>query len=362
MSGEISIQLNGALSDGRRPSFAYDFEAAIPVSGITVVFGKSGSGKSTLLRCIAGFQPSLGTLTFGDTVWQDKHHSVRASQRRIGYVFQRQQLFPHMSIAENLRFSESRRGGEAPPLAREDLIDLFQLDHLLSAMPNRLSGGEQQRVAIVRALLNAPRLLLLDEPLSALDQERRQQVISCLLTVARSAALPMIYVSHSLREASALANHLLLVDQGSVTTSAASSEILTDVRSVLATRPDANAIVDGVITEIDTRWQLAKLRAREISLWMPTNQHMVVGEAARALIPAANVSLTKHRDDSGSMLNQLDAEVTDIIQSDHSAHVTVRLLVGQTILLAQITKRSLELLGLHPGMLIVAQVKALAVQ
>ncbi|MDE2310249.1 MAG: molybdenum ABC transporter ATP-binding protein, partial [Betaproteobacteria bacterium] len=209
-------------------AFVLDVDLELPARGITALFGPSGSGKTTLLRCIAGLERTTdGLLRVHDEVWQDGANFLPAHRRPLGYVFQEASLFPHLSVRRNLEYGMRR----IPPVERkvqsEQVVELMGLSRLIERDPAHLSGGERQRVAIGRALLSSPRLLLMDEPLSALDVASRQEILPYLERLHGELEIPVIYVSHALDEVARLADHVVMLEQGCVIASGAPSEILT---------------------------------------------------------------------------------------------------------------------------------------
>ena len=184
-------------------SFHLDVDVDVPAAGITAVFGQSGSGKTTLLRCLAGLERSpTGFMRVGDDVWQDesRHRYEPISRRRIGYVFQEPRLFPHLSVRSNLTYGFNRTPVPDRRLSVEQVVDVLGIAHLLDRRPHKLSGGEQQRVAIGRALLTSPKLLLLDEPLSSLDSQRKREIMPFIQGLYKELNIPVVYVTHSLHE------------------------------------------------------------------------------------------------------------------------------------------------------------------
>ena len=199
------------------PTFHLQVKASVPAEGITVVFGPSGCGKTTLLRCLAGLERSpTGFLSLGEQVWQDESNNLflPLSQRPVGYVFQEPRLFPHLSVRSNLLYGWKRTPAPERRISLDQVVAILGLDSLLERRPTHLSGGEQQRVVIGRALLTSPRLLLMDEPLSSLDVQRKREIIPFIQRLDREFLIPIIYVSHALHEVVQLAKTLLLLKEG----------------------------------------------------------------------------------------------------------------------------------------------------
>jgi molybdate transport system ATP-binding protein len=204
-----------ASFQGRLGAFALDATFSVPDQGVTVLFGPSGSGKTTILRCLAGLARLGGRLEVSGEVWQDAGHFTPVHRRRVGYVFQDAALFDHMSVRGNLLYGR-RRAGLGPDATFDHLVELLGLNGLLERTVGNLSGGERQRVAIGRALLAAPRLLLMDEPLASLDGDRKDEVIPYLEALKREASIPVIYVTHDVAEAARLADRTLWINDGRV--------------------------------------------------------------------------------------------------------------------------------------------------
>lgn len=210
----ISVALAARLS----PAFAIDVALDLPADGVTCLLGPSGSGKTTVLRALAGLERLPGTIRFGETTWQDRTTFLPPHRRQVGYVFQGAGLLPHLSVAGNLDYAAKRR--PSGPLERSEVIDRTGIAHLLDRMPARLSGGEAQRASIARALLAQPRLLLMDEPLSALDTSSRRELVDHLAALFTAIPVPVVYVTHDESEAERLASRIVRIDAGGVVGSA----------------------------------------------------------------------------------------------------------------------------------------------
>jgi molybdate transport system ATP-binding protein len=236
----------------RRGDFTLQAAFAAPTPGITALFGRSGSGKSTLVDIISGLlSPDEGEVRLGDTLLTDTRlsASLAVERRRIGYVFQDARLFPHLSVTGNLRYGAERAGPDTPVIVFDEVVSLLGLSGLLQRRPNGLSGGEKQRVALGRALLSQPQLLLLDEPLGSLDLARRQEVLPYLEALRDRLLIPMVYVSHEFEEVLRLATHLVLLDAGRVVLEGPVTEVSLrpELRSIVG--PDlTGAVLEGVVT------------------------------------------------------------------------------------------------------------------
>ncbi len=347
-------------------AFVLDVDLPLPGRGVTALFGPSGCGKTTLLRAVAGLvRPQPGRVVIGDQVWQDAAASVwlPTHRRALGYVFQEASLFSHLSVQGNLDFGEKRVPAPERRIALDQAIELLGIGHLLSRRPSQLSGGERQRVAIARALATSPRLLLMDEPLAALDAARKAELLPYFERLQRELHIPILYVSHSLDEVARLATHLVLLDAGRALASGPTGELLTRLDLPLAHGDTASAVVEGELAAIDSDWNLLEVRFAGGAL------HCVqaagspprrIGERLRLRVLARDVSLTLAPAQDTSVLNVLPARMRALTH-DGAAQTLVSLDVGDTTLLARITRKSTHALGLMPGQWVFAQVKGVAV-
>jgi molybdate transport system ATP-binding protein len=339
-----------------RGSFTLDVALNLPAQGLTAIFGPSGCGKSTLLRAIAGLEPlAHGPLCIAGEHWQTAHMRLPAHRRAVGMVFQHSALLPHLNVDANLRYGWRRAGASAALLAQ--WIERLQLAPLLLRKPASLSGGERQRVALARALVTAPKLLLLDEPLSALDAARRAEILPFLEAVRREAGIPMVYVTHAIEEVARLADHLVLMDAGTITASGDVLALLNRDDLPLALREDAGVVWEADVCERDAHGLLA-LRTAAGLLYAHGDAHPP-GTRLRVRIQARDVSLALQRHDDSSLLNLLPATLL-ALEDLPGGQVQARLDAGGTPLLARISHRSLERLALQPGMTLWAQIKAVA--
>lgn len=342
-----------------RGDFRLEVDLKMPSKGITAVLGPSGSGKTTLLRAIAGLDHHPGGfLQLDDRVWQNETQFVPTHERALGYVFQEASLFAHLTVKGNLDYGVRRVPQAERRVSLEQAIELLDIRRLLRRSPETLSGGERQRVAIARALAVSPRLLLMDEPLSNLDQERKQEVLPYIESLHASLEIPVVYVSHSQDEVARLANELVLLDTGRVTASGMIQEMLTRLDLPLAHVGDAATIVEARIAEHDEEYDLTHLDFAGGRITVPLAA-MHVGERTRLRLHARDVSLTLEHQSSTSILNIFPATV-DEIADEGSAQVTVRLNAGGVPLLARITRKSAVDLDLRAGKPVFAQVKSVA--
>ncbi|MBP7547002.1 MAG: molybdenum ABC transporter ATP-binding protein [Corallincola sp.] len=354
----MSLDIRLAL---QRPGFSLNAELTLPGRGVTALFGPSGSGKTSLLRAIAGLERASGRVTINDQCWQDDHRQLwrPVHQRPLGYVFQEASLFAHLSVRANLEFGYRRLAPSARQLHPEAVIDWLDLAPLLGRPSAGLSGGERQRLAIGRALLTSPRLLLMDEPLSALDKPRRAEILPYLERLHASLEIPVLYVSHDSEEVVRLADQLVLLEQGRVVASGATQQLLADPALAAHFGDDAGVLWQGRVHCHDDLYQLTRLQVAAGSLWVsrrPESQ----GEQLRLQIRARDVSVALSRATDSSISNLLPATLVSLNACADPGHLQLLLDAGGEPLLARISRRSAALLGLKPGLALWAQIKAVA--
>ena len=342
------------------PGFALDVDLVLPGRGVIAVFGPSGSGKTTLLRCVAGLQRVVnGQLTVNGDTWQDGAYFRSPHRRALGYVFQEASLFPHLTVRGNLDYGMTRIPAGERKVSLDRAIELLGIGELIERKPAGLSGGERQRVAIARALLTSPRLLLMDEPLAALDLARKQEIMPYLETLHTELEIPILYVSHSPDEVGRLADHLVVLDAGRAAASGPMMETLARLDLPIRLGEDAGVVLEGRIAERDERWRLARVNCSGTDFWIRDSGH-AVGHAVRVRILARDVSIALSHTTNSSILNIIAATVLEIGDDNHPAQVLVKLKLGASPVLARVTRRSVELLGLAPGSKAYAQIKAVA--
>ena len=346
------------------PGFDLDVDLRLPGRGVTALFGPSGSGKTTCLRCFAGLEKfAKGYIEINGEVWQDSSAQifVPTHKRAIGYVFQEASLFAHLTVRGNLDYGWQRISKSGRQVQRDVACELLGIGHLLDRRPANLSGGERQRVGIARALLTSPRLLLMDEPLAALDSLRKREILPYLERLHDELEIPIVYVSHAHDEVARLADHLVVLDQGKLRASGPLAETFARLDLPTALSDDAGVVVEGRVCGFDANYQL-------LSLKLPNSQLMVrvahaalpMGSRLRFKVQARDVSLSLRGDEPSSILNRLPVTVTDRVIADNAAHVLVRLDAAGTALLARITRYSSDLLELAPGKVLWAQIKSVA--
>jgi molybdate transport system ATP-binding protein len=347
--------------DIRRGDFTLTVDLDLPGQGITALFGPSGSGKTTVLRAIAGLERAAGAyVAVKDEVWQDEANGVFVPphRRALGYVFQEASLFAHLSVRANLEFGMKRVPAHERLFSPDTVAGLLGIDHLLARRPEGLSGGERQRVAIARALLASPRLLLMDEPLAALDLGRKQEILPYLERLHDELAIPIIYVSHAPDEVARLADHLVLLDGGRVAASGPIGETLARADLPPAFADDAGVVLDTILEghEPDA---LSRLAFAGGVLYVGQRKE-AIGSRLRCRIHARDVSLALTRPAGSSIVNLLPASVTAVAATDTPGHVLVQLRVGDSPLLARITARSRRELEIAPGSEVWVQIKGVA--
>lgn len=343
-----------------RPGFTLDVDLTLPGRGVTALFGPSGSGKTSLLRLIAGLERVReGRLVMKGEVWQDGRRALPVHKRPLGYVFQEASLFPHLTARANLEYGLRRAAEPLDGPALAQLIDLLGIDHLLDRYPHALSGGERQRVAIARALAVRPRLLLMDEPLSALDHARKQEILPYLERLHDALDIPVLYVSHAADEVARLADHLVVLQAGRVVAEGPLAETLARLDLPVRLGDEAGVVIEAQVSERDENWHLIRVDFAGGQFWTRDSGHPV-GAHVRVRVLARDVSIALERSLDTSILNTLPAVVEAIAEDEHPALALVRLRLGPTPLLARLTRRSVQGLGLEPGRVVIAQVKAVA--
>ena len=342
------------------PGFSLDVDLTLPGKGITAIFGQSGSGKTTLLRCIAGLeQARTGFLSFKGEIWQDQSLFLPVHRRPLGYVFQEASLFPHLSVLKNLCYGQSRSKNEQK-VSLEQAVELLGIGHLLERMPERLSGGERQRVGIARALAVSPRILLMDEPLAALDLARKQEILPYLERLHDELEIPVLYVTHSPDEVARLADHLVALQAGRLLGCGPLSETLARLDLPIRLGEERAVVLEGTVVERDETWHLIRVAFDGGSLWT-RDRGIAVDKKVRLRVPSGGVSLALQPQQETSILNSLAGTVAAIADDEHPGLALVQVQIGASLVVARITKRSLTTLALQQGQQVWAQVKSVAV-
>ncbi len=330
---------------------------------LTAIFGASGSGKTTLVNAIAGLvRPQHARIVVDGEVIADTDQGIMlpAHQRRIGYVFQDARLFPHLTVRQNLGYGR----WFAPKAARyaklDQVLEFLGIGHLLDRKPAQLSGGEKQRVAIGRALLASPRLLLMDEPLSSLDQKRKDEIMPYLEALRDELRIPIVYVSHSIAEVTRLASDILVLSEGKTAAFGEASEIARRLDLVPAEeREEGGAILDMAVSSFDERWEMSRLQSASGTIHV---QGFVgpPGTTVRVRIRARDVMLATARPEHISALNILEGTVQKLDVPGRSS-VNVAVECGGSVVLASVTRQSAAALALEPGKKVFAVVKSVSV-
>ena len=345
----------------RTPNFQLDVDLDIPGKGITALYGHSGSGKTTILRCLAGLERGSADdsifIQFGDTIWQDSNHFTPPYKRSIGYVFQDAQLLPHLTVGGNLDYGIVRRQVAGGP-SRNQVVEWLELGSLLDKPVTRLSGGEIQRTAIARALVSGADLILMDEPLGAIDQDAKGRILPYLDNLHKELAIPIVYVSHLLEEITHLADRLIVLEKGEVVTSGTVIELSSQLDLAIAHHEAAGSILECTLGEHDRTYGLSKLLFDGGQLYV-TERNQPEGSRIRVRIPARDVSLTLEPPLKTSILNIIESRIEEIEQGQQ-ARMLVRLSAGSQFLLARVTRKSIQQLGLHKNQIVYAQIKSVA--
>lgn len=337
----------------------FDVEAAFRAeTGVTALFGASGAGKTTLLRMIAGtLRPEQGHIAIGDHVLFDseKNINLKPEQRHIGYVYQDARLFPHLSVLRNLTYAQWA-GKRRSVRNVQEITALLGIETLLQRKPHQLSGGEKQRVAIGRALLSAPKLLLLDEPLSSLDHARRQEILPYLERLRDESGLPIVFVSHEVDEVARLADTLVLLDKGRVRESGSVFDIFSQIDG---TGDTTSVLLQGIVTRSDDAYAMAEIAIGGYSFQL-TDHALQSGMNVRLRIRSRDVSLSRSAPVDISIRNIFPVTITAII-TDEGPFAELSLQLGDTQLLSRISRKSVQDLNLQIGEQVFALVKAVSI-
>lgn len=341
---------------GELGAFRLEAQFDAPLEGVTALFGPSGSGKTTVLRAIAGLERLDGRCSLGPLVWQDQLHFVPAHKRGIGYVFQEASLFPHLSVRANLLYGNNRARGEKA-ITLDAVVELLKIEKLLDRAPERLSGGERQRVSLGRALLSQPQLLLLDEPMSALDRGAKEEILPYFEALHAALKLPIVLVSHDISEVERLASHMALMANGKIVGSGPLNAMLTSDKLPFHHNRDAAAVLTATVVghggdglaELDFEGQRLLVAAEAGE----------TGAQVRVRIMGRDVSLAVEPPSQTTILNIVRASI-QTIEPLEGADASVTLAVGGQRLLARVTQRSVAALDLKAGQPVYAQVKGVS--
>jgi len=355
MAGKVlELQIDLAF-DG----FSLAIDHAVPFDGISALFGPSGSGKTSLLRAIAGLETPSGRIVWDGHIWQDGTVFVRPHERDIGFVFQDARLFNHLDIRGNLEFGMKRAG--AGPGDWKTVVEGLDLGPLLGKSTADLSGGERQRIALGRALLAKPKLLLLDEPLGALDGRRKMEILPYLQRLATEFQVPTLFVSHSVEEVSQLASHVTLIDAGRVVAAGPTSDMLErpDLQS-LTGRFEAGSTLRATVMGHDLSFNLTRLEVAGQELVMPMLKSLNVGQTVPLRLRARDVALSQTALAGISIRNQLTGTIAEIHPEEGTAFAEVLVDLNGARIRSRITRLALSDLGLQVGSEVVALIKSVA--
>ncbi len=345
----------------RRDGFTLHTQFEAPTPGVVALFGRSGSGKTTLVNLVSGLlEPDEGLVQLNGTVLTDTHAgvSVPVEKRRIGYVFQDPRLFPHLTVLGNLRYGQKRAAPSAHVIAFDEVVALLGIGSLLQRRPNQLSGGERQRVSLGRALLSQPALLLLDEPLAALDVARREEVLPYLEALRDRLSIPMVYVSHQFDEVLRLATHIVLLEAGSIVAQGSPAEVslLPALRAILG--PEAvGAVLDGRVVKVDST--IADLQLGHGVLRVSLRGARV-GALLRVQVLARDVIIATQPPHGLSVRNALEGTISGLAADQQDDAVVITIDIGGAAILSRVTAEAVEALGLKPGLKVWALVKAVS--
>jgi molybdate transport system ATP-binding protein len=346
------------------PAFRLQVDEVLRLGGITAVFGPSGSGKSTLLRAIAGFaRPARGRIALGEQVWFDSEtgRHLPPHRRPVGLMFQDDRLFPHLDVAGNLAFAARRNRAVGAGVSLDAVVTALDLAPLLQRRVGALSGGERRRVALGRTLLTAPRLLLLDEPLTGLDRERKADILRYLVGVPQRFALPTLYVSHDIDEVATLADDMLVLADGRVQMHDSAAAVMERLDlQPLTGRFEAGVLVEGRVRDHDHRLHLTYVELGPDGLTLPLIERVPPGAAVRLRIRARDVAIAVQRPSGLSIRNVLPGLLTEVVQDVEPGFVEVRVQLSAARVRARLTLAAVEELGLVPGMAVFALVKSVS--
>ena len=353
---DIRLQLDG---------FELSIDTTVELDGVTAVFGPSGSGKSSLLRTIAGFErPDGGRISCGSEVWHDSasSHHTPPHLRPVGYMFQDARLFSHLNVAGNLDYARKRNSGDAP-MDFAHVLDALDLNALLERSVSVLSGGERQRVALGRTLLTAPRLLLLDEPLAALDQARKEDILPYLERLPRDFGIPTLYVSHDIDEVAHLADRILVLANGRLRAAGPTADILERFDLAPYTgRFEAGVLVEGEVSGHDERLRLTAIDLHGATLTVPISADAPVGQRVRLRIRARDVALATRAPEGLSIRNVLPGTIVKIELDHESGSAETIIDVGGPRIRARLTIAAVEDLALQEGLPVYALIKSVGLQ
>ncbi len=351
----IQIQCHYQLQD-----FDLDINIELPYRGITVIFGASGSGKTTLLKIISGLiKTDKANIMVNNQIWQNNRINLPTHKRSLGYIFQEPALFTHMSVYDNIKYGYERLGKGEKKIKIDAVIEALSIAHLLKRKTQNLSGGEKQRVAIARAITRNPKILLMDEPLSALDQQAKKEIIPYLQNLYSVFSIPSLYVSHDLLEISKLADEILVLEKGRIIKQGSVCEILSDIHSHWIDEENIIAVIKAQVICHDDKDHLTIVRTKSDSLFI-ARENLALNHQVRIQILAKDVSLSLTRNKDSSILNILEAQIVDFRDLNRSQVLVKLKLADQQIILSQITQRSAANLALKKHQKLFVQIKSVS--
>lgn len=367
----------------KQPQAALDVDLNLSAEGVTAIVGHSGSGKTTLLRCIAGLEKAdIAQLNMSGKDWHIADNSAEkkgkspkpsftpTQHRAIGYVFQEASLFPHLSVQGNLDYAIKRRHQCSAKVQYQDVINLLNIQSLLPRSPNQLSGGERQRVAIARALLRQPELLLMDEPLAALDSQIKREILQYLQQLQQQHPIPTLYVTHSLEEAARLADQVVVLKQGKVQLQGKATAVFSQLNQ-LQLQTDIEHLFDATVIGKEPAYHLMQLSCHNLTFHVPNDPKADIGSSTRFRVNARDVSLSLKAPNDSSILNCFALSITALVPHNANPALVYAHLqqgpVAQTEaneplqLTACITQKSAQQLKLSVGQQVYALVKSVAI-
>lgn len=344
-------------------SFEVDVAFSIPSKGITALFGPSGAGKSSVINMIAGLKkPDMGSIVFNNALLFDSKDKVYLppEKRRIGYIFQEARLFPHLTVKANLTYGMRLVPKGKRYVAFDEVVSLLGIKHLLSRRPEKLSGGEKQRIAIGRAFLTSPELLLMDEPLSSLDYSRKAEILPFIGKLSRKFSIPVLYVSHSFEEIMTIADHLVLLKGGKVVASGTITDLMSQVELFRCFRGnDYGAVLSTKVKVSDDGLGLTCLGFGDDVVFKIPKFKTVTGSVVRIHISALEVALALDEPSNISTQNIFPGEIKKIVEYEEG-YVDVKIDAGYS-LISRVTKRSKQMLDLHVGQKVYCLVKSVSI-
>lgn len=354
---KIQIDINYKLID-----FELNVNLVLPDEGVIGIFGRSGSGKTSLLRCLAGFnQMNKGLIQFRNEIWHSQEKSLAPYQRGIGYVFQDPSLFSHLDVLGNLKFAEARKDVNKIDFSLEEVVNVLGLNHLLIRKVDSLSGGQKQRVAIARSIINNPNVLLMDEPLSSLDDHSKSEILEYLVKIKNQFEIPIFYVSHSIEELRKIADYLVVLNEGRIQLQGRFTEVLKDQNHFL-NKEEFAATFDLLVSKVYSEFSLIEATIGN-QAFLVQKSNVTVGEKFRIWINSKDVSVALNEVKDTSILNTLKGEIIEILDqsSTNQDRSILKIKVHDVVFFSEISMLSLRRLGLSKNMIIWLQVKCSAI-